>query len=68
MSVFTLVERGTEAYSIAVYIGGLTRFYLRVRHCALNAGMILRPKGAIPRVLPFLRIGNPSDPFIRLGA
>ncbi len=62
--VFTLVERGTELYSVAIYIGGLTRFYLRVRGFALNTGMVWRPKGATPRVIPFLRIGNPSHPLI----
>jgi hypothetical protein len=69
MYVFTLIERGTESYSIAIYVGGLTRFYLRVKHFALNAGMVWRPgsKDIPSRILPFLRIGDPQRPMIRLG-
>ncbi|MDD1665523.1 MAG: hypothetical protein LUQ32_09205 [Methanomicrobiales archaeon] len=69
MHVFTLIEHGTEFYSIAIYIGGLTRFYLRVKHLAINAGMIWRPglKGVPPQLLPFLRIGDPERPLVRLG-
>jgi hypothetical protein len=54
---------------MAIYIGGLTRFYIRVKHLAFNTGMIRRPglKGIPPQLLPFLRIGDPERPLVRLG-
>jgi hypothetical protein len=69
MHVFTLIEHGTELYSIAIYVGGLTRLYLRVKHFAFNMGMVWRTgsKGIPTQILPFLRIGDPERPIIRLG-
>lgn len=72
----TLIEKGTKLYAVAIYIGKMTRFYVRVKDFVFNIGVVridgsppspAFPYGLSPSVDPFLRIGHREHPFIKFG-